>query len=168
MTEERTIAEAAHIAIMADAVKRETAELTEANATLATEKAGLTARVEVLEAAKAQLETEKAELQKAFDDYKTETERLAAVEVAKATRLAAVKVANPALPDTHFTEERVQAWAELPEATFAVVLDGIAATSGVAPAVKETAAFSGGESPTAPTKPAGTVAGFLSVRSGRK
>lgn len=168
MTEERTIAEAAHLAIMADAVKRETAELTEANAKLATEKAELTARVEVLEAAKAQLEAEKAELQKEFDEFKTETERVAAVEVAKAERLAAVKAANPALPDTHFTAERVQAWAELPQETFAVVLDGIAATSGVVAGAKETAAFSGGESPTAPTKPAGSVAGFLAARSGRK
>lgn len=144
---DRVYTEVEHLALMADAVTRETASLADAKADLETSVSEKAARVDVLEAEKAALETKVSEIEKAFADYKTEVERAREIETAKQERVKAVKAANDQLPDTYFTDERIQAWAEMDEAVFAIVLDGLTAAAGVVGA-KETAAFSGGESPT--------------------
>lgn len=162
--EDRTYTEAEHLALSADAVKRETADLSEAKATLETQVSEKAARVDVLEAEKAALETAKAELQTAFDTYKAEVERAREVEIAKQDRVAKIKAANEQLPETYFTDERIQAWAEMDEATFTLVLDGLTALAGAPAAGKETAAFSGGTAPTSTDKP--TVGGIFAARRG--
>lgn len=147
--EDRTYTEAEHLALSADAVKRETAQLTEAKSDLETKLSEKAARVDVLEAEKSNLETEKSALQKEFDDYKASVERALEIETAKKDRVGQIKAANDKLPDAYFTDERVQAWAEMDETAFAIVLDGLTALAG---ATKETAAFAGGITPTSADK----------------
>lgn len=164
---ERTYTEAEHLALMADAVKRETANLTESKEGVEAKVSTLTAQVDVLEGEKAALETKVADAEKALAEFKAEVERAQEVESAKKERVEAVKAANAQLPETYFTEDRVLAWAEMPETTFAVVLDGLtaaAATSGGG--IKETAAFSGGATATAGTKP--SVGRLFAARRGEK
>lgn len=156
--DDRSYTEVEHLALMADAVTRETASLTEAKESAETKVAELSARVDVLEAEKAALETKVTEAEQALADFKAETEKAAAIAQAKDERVKAVKAANESLPDTYFTDERVQRWAEMTEEAFAEVVDGIKAAAGVVGA-KETAAFSGGESPT--DKTASVTAGSI-------
>jgi hypothetical protein len=141
---DRTYTEVEHLALMADAVTRETASLTEA---------------------KESAETKISEAEKAFDDYKTELERLAAIETAKQERVEAVKAANESLPESYFTEERIQRWAEMETASFDAFIADITAVA-VSSEVKETAAFSGGESPTEASKV--TVGRIFAARRGEK
>ena len=165
-TEDRTYTEAEHLALMADAVKRETAELTEVKGGLETSVSDLSARVDVLEAEKAAAETKVSQVQADFDAFKAEVERAREVETAKNERLAKVKAANEALPDSYFTDERIQRWAEMTEEAFASLIDDLTAAAGAGP-VKETAAFSGGESPT--DKAASVTAGSIfAARRGEK
>ena len=161
--EDRTYTEAEHLALMTDAVRRETAELAEAKTGLETTVSEKAAQVDVLEAEKTKLEAEKAAIQKDFDDFKAEVERARAIETAKQDRVAQIKAANDSLPETYFTDERIQAWAEMDEKAFAIVLDGLTALAG-APAAKETAAFSGGITPTSTDKP--TVGRIFAARRG--
>lgn len=161
--EDRTYTEAEHLALMTDAVRRETAELSEVKTGLETAVSEKAARVDVLEAEKTALEAEKAALQKDFDDFKAQVERAREIELAKQDRVAKIKAANEQLPEAYFTEERIQAWAEMDEATFAIVVDGLTALAG-APAQKETAAFSGGTTPTSDDK--ATVGRIFAARRG--
>jgi chromosome segregation ATPase len=163
---DRTYTEAEHLALMADAVKRETASVTEVKESAETKVSELSARVDVLEAEKASLETAKAETQKAFDDYKAEVERAREVEAAKKDRLEKVKAANAGLPDSYFTDERIQRWAEMAEAAFAAFIEDITPLAGT-PA-KETAAFSGGETPTSTETAKATVGSIFAARRGVK
>lgn len=166
MAEDRTYTETEHTALMSDAVQRMTAALTTDKAALETSVSELTAKVDVLEAEKAALETKVSESEKAFDEFKGKVERDREVAALQTSRTEAVKAANDKLPDTYFTAERVLAWAEMSEDTFAVVLDGISATAGApSGAGRETAAFSGGESPTEGAK-APLVGKFLAMRQG--
>jgi chromosome segregation ATPase len=162
---DRTYTEVEHLALMADAVTRETASLTEAKESAETKISDLTARVDVLEAEKAALETKVSEAETAFDDYQTELERLAAIETAKQERVEAVKAANESLPESYFTEERIQRWAEMETASFDAFIADITAVA-VSSEVKETAAFSGGESPTEASKV--TVGRIFAARRGEK
>lgn len=164
---ERTYTEAEHLALMADAVKRETASVTEVKESAETKVADLTKRVDVLEAEKASLETAKADTQKAFDDYKAEVERAREVEAAKQDRVEKVKAANAALPDSYFTDERIQRWAEMAEAQFTSFLDDISPLAGATSQTKETAAFTGGVSPGAKDTKA-TVGSIFAVQRGVK
>lgn len=161
----RTYTEVEHLALMADAVTRETADVAEAKEVAETKVSELSARVDVLEAEKASAETKLSEVQTAFDGFKTEVERAREVEAAKQDRLARVKAANEQLPDTYFTEERIQRWAEMTEEAFASLVDDVAAAAGSSP-VKETAAFAGGDSPSAPAVT--TVGSLFAARRGEK
>lgn len=162
---DRTYTEVEHLALMADAVTRETASLASAKESAETQISDLSARVDVLEAEKAALETKVGEAEKAFEDYKTELERMAQIETAKQERVDAVKAANDSLADTYFTDERIQRWAEMTEVAFASFIEDITAVAATGPA-KETAAFSGGESPTEATKV--TVGSIFAARRGEK
>lgn len=161
---DRTYTEVEHVAIVADAVSRENASLLEANAGLETKVSELTGKVAALEAEKAtlssELETEKA----AHSDFKTQVERANEIEALKSEREAAVKDANPALPETHFTPERVLSWAEMNADTFQVVVDSIKASAGTPVVVRESAAFKGGAAAGTDGAAEGRVAGrFLTV-----
>lgn len=165
--EDRTYAEAEHLALMTDAVRRETAELAEVKAGLETKVSELTGQVDVLEAEKAALDTAKAEVEKAFSDYKAEVERAREVETAKHERLTRVKAANEGLPDSYFTDERIQRWAEMTEEAFASLIEDLTAAATAGPA-KETAAFSGGQSPSAPNAGVVSVGSIFAARRGGK
>ena len=161
----RTYTEAEHLALMADAVTRETASLTEAKGSLETNVSELSARVDVLEAEKAAAESAKDQVQADFDAYKAEVERAREVETAKKERLDRVKAANEQLPDSYFTDERILRWAEMTEEAFASLIDDLSAAAVAGPA-KETAAFSGGDSPTSTDKV--TVGSIFAARRGEK
>lgn len=163
--EDRTYTAQEHLALMADAVTRETAELSSAKETLETQVSELNQKVDVLEAEKAAAETKAADIQKEFDDFKAAQERAAAVETAKQERSKAVKDANPALPENYFTEERVQRWAEMAQESFDDFVESIKVAPGSE--VKETAAFVGGDSPTGKTAGEGSTASVLAARRGR-
>lgn len=163
-SEDRTYTEVEHVTLMAAAVQRENASIAEAKVELESKNSELTAKVEVLEAEKATLETKVSETEKAFEDFKTEVARDKEIETLKSERAAAIKAANSALPDTHFTPERILAWAQLDEATFEVVLDGLKATAGTPVAVRESAALKGGAEIAAGTTGERATAGaFLNV-----
>lgn len=164
---DRTYTEAEHLALMADAVKRETASLAEVKDGMETKVSELAARVDVLEAEKASLETAKAAAVKDFEDFKAEVERAREVEAAKKDRLEKVKAANTQLPDSYFTDERIQRWAEMAEDAFVAFIEDITPLAGT-PTAKETAAFSGGESPTSPETKSVSVGSIFAARRGEK
>lgn len=164
--DDRTYTSAEHLALMADAVTRETASLTEVKDGLETKVSELAARVDVLEAEKASLETAKADSEKALADFKAEVERAREVEAAKNDRLEKVKAANGNLPDSYFTPERIQRWAEMAEEAFVAFIEDITPLAGQ-PA-KETAAFSGGETPTSPEASKVTAGSIFAARRGEK
>lgn len=159
---DRTYTEAEHLALKADAVTRETAALAQAKEQAETQVSELSSKVDVLEAEKAAAEKKSEDLQAEFDQFKAETERAAQVEVLKKERAEAVKAANDALPEEYFKPERVERWAAMEQASFDDFLESIK----VAPA-KETAAFSGGDSPTGVTAE-GSTRSVLAARRGRK
>lgn len=153
---DRTYTEVEHLALMADAVTRETAALADAKVNLETELSEKAARVDVLEAEKASLETAKVAAETELAEFRAGIEALAAIEAAKADRVTKVKAANAALTDEYFTDERIQRWAEMTEEAFLAFVADITALP--ASPAKETAAFSGGESPTgATTVTAGSI-----------
>lgn len=125
-----------HIAILTDAVMRETANLSSV-------KEELEARVEVMDTEKAAaavvlsevqtrldvVEAEKAaEAQRAdaavaeLTEFKAGLERAAVIEQAKSDRLAAIKAADASLEEDYFSEERVQRWAEMANDSFAALV----------------------------------------------
>lgn len=167
-----------HVAILTDAVARETASLStvkeelEARVeVLGTEKAAAEtalseslARVDVLEAEKAAESARADAAEKAHADYVAELERISTVEKAKEERVEAIKAADASLEADYFTEERVQRWAEMADDQFAtLVTDLTEAAAKRKPFAKadddeddkapekarETAAFTGGSAPTA-------------------
>lgn len=102
----RTFSEDEHLAIVADRVTTETAELRETKAALETEKSDLETKLDVEIAAK---EAEKARADKAekdLADYKAEVEQREAAAERKDERIGAVKEAAPHLQDEFFTDEK--------------------------------------------------------------
>lgn len=162
---DRTYTEAEHLALLADAVTRENASLSDAKESAETKVTELAGKVDVLESEKATLESEKDSAVKALEDFKAEVERAKEIEAAKADRKAKVKAANDALADDYFTDERVQRWAEMTEEAFTAFVEDITPVAPGGPA-KETAAFSGGESPSEPGKP--TAGSLFAARRGKK
>lgn len=137
MSEPRTFTEDEHLAVLADRVLAQTASLTESVATLTAEKAELATKLDVAEAAKVALETEKAAAVKEFEDFKAE---LAAVEVAAAKkdeRLVAAKAAAAHLNDEYFADEaRVARIVAMSDESFDGFVADLAATN-AAPATTE-------------------------------
>lgn len=167
VADDRTYTEAEHTALMADAVRRETAELTGTKDSLEKANSDLTSRVDVLEAEKASAEKSRDDVQKEFDDFKADIERAKAVEDAKKDRLDRVKAAAEHLPDTYFTDERIQRWAEMSDESFTTF---VADLTDVTPttAVKETAAFNGGQNPTGKTDKVTPASIFTARRNAQK
>lgn len=163
----RVYTEVEHLALMADAVTRETASLADAKGELETQVSDLSARVDVLEAEKAAAESAKDQVQADFDAYKAEVERAQEVEARKQERRKAVEAANEQLPDSYFTDERIQRWAEMADEQFASLIEDLAAAAVAGPA-KETAAFSGGETPTSTEATKVSVGTVLAARRGKK
>jgi chromosome segregation ATPase len=146
---ERTFTEAEHLALLTDRVARETAEITAVKTQLETEVSELKARVDVLEAEKAAAVAERDTAKSEFDAFKAEIEEKAAVVERKEARVARVKAANDSLPEDYFSDERVQRWAEMADEVFEALVSDLEAVKVPAPTKTETAAFTGGDSPTA-------------------
>jgi hypothetical protein len=175
-----------HVAILTDAVARETAQLTSV-------KDELDARVEVLETEKAEAATALTDAQNKIDVLESEKAaetaradaaeqaRSSAVETAKIERAEAVKKADPSLADVedYFSEERVARWAEMADDQFQnLIADLTEAAAKRKPPAKgdddektppwlkeksrETAAFAGGEAPTSAGE-GSTLNSFLQV-----
>lgn len=181
--------------LIEEAVTRETAALSQVKATLEVEKANLEVEKAALTAelsqAKAKLdvlEVEKAEALKAaekatqdLEDFKTAETKAAQAAAKKMDRTQCVKASRDNFPEGFFTEERAERWAAMDDAGFAAYLQDLkeaAVSVGVTAVLpgnesaqelaRETAAFQGGQSPTA-AKPEGhsTLRNLLNVRAGR-
>lgn len=127
-----------HIAILTDAVTRETASLMSVKEELEarvevlyTEQAAATTaltetqtRLDVVEAEKA-AETQRADAAVAeLTEFRAQLEQAAVIEQAKSERVAAIKAADGSLEEDYFSDERVQRWAEMAgEAFDALVTD---------------------------------------------
>jgi chromosome segregation ATPase len=148
----RTFTEAEHFALLTDAVRRETADLVSDKDGLLAEKSDLQSRVDVLEAEKSALTTERDAIKAEFDDFKADLAEKAEAQARTEERLAKVRASADHLPEDYFTTERAARWAQMTDEAFDAALADLAATrpSGIASAVPETAAFSGGQSPAAP------------------
>lgn len=148
----RTLTEDEAYAISAANVKRETAELTGKVETLNKEKAELQKQLDVSQAA---VETEKAAREKAekdLTDYKAEVERETAAKGRRGEREKKVREVAKHLPDTFFTDERLDRWAAQDDEAFGGYLKELAelaptGTTGGAP--RETAMH--GQPPAAPS-----------------
>lgn len=173
---ERTFTEAQHFALLTDAVARETASLSTAKeqldtqiADLSTEKAALAgtvtelqSKIDVLEAEKAAAEKARDEATASFEAHKQAEAEKAAVEARKSERVAAVKAADNGLTDEYFTDARAQRWAEMSDEAFTSLVSDLTEAAAARPAptsteaaavtpeaARETAAFKGGDTPTA-------------------
>lgn len=181
--------EAQHFALLESAVKRETAELSEAKetlegqvGTLESEKAALAdelnttkSRIDVLEAEKAAAEARAEAAVKEFEDFKAELAREAEVAQKRTARIERVKAANASLGEDFFTSERAQRWAEMADDAFeALVADLTEAAAAVKPAeltdgksatelARESAAFTGGQTTTS-TDGESTLARLLGAK----
>lgn len=136
MADEPKYSEAQHVAILTDAVARETASLSTVKEqleskveALSSEKAAAETalteaqtKLDVLEAEKSAALTAVAAAEQALADYKAEIERAAAVEKAKEERVTAIKAADASLEADYFTPERIQRWAEMADEQFAALV----------------------------------------------
>lgn len=185
--------EAQHFSLLESAVERETSSLTAEKSalevqiqTLESEKAAVAAelsevknRIDVLEAEKATAEAAAETARTELEDFKSEIARKQRVAELKTQRAERVKAANENLADTFFSEERVTRWAEMTDEAFDALVTEMADFAAAAKAAKpvetpaptteqarETAAFSGGDTPTAP-EGTSALASFLAARQGR-
>lgn len=164
----RTFTEDEHFAVLTAAVQRETAELQTKLASLTTERDEAVQRVDVLEAEKAAATTERDKVTADFEAYRKDVEEKAAIAERKDARTERVKAANEQLPDSFFTAERAQRWAEMADEQFeALVADLAAAKSTLETPTeqRQTAAFSGGENPAGEAKTS-SLRSFLAARHG--
>jgi hypothetical protein len=169
--ETRTFTEAEHLAVLSDAVRRETANLQTDKETLSTEKAALETRVDTLEAEKAVLITERDNAVTELATFKADQAEKAAVEARKEDRLSKAKAAADHLPEDFFTAERAARWAEMSDEVFESACADLAATKPVtdgAVKIPETAAFTGGSSPKTPDEPISSVGSFLAHKRDAK
>lgn len=184
--------EAQHFALLESALKRETAELSEAKGTLeaqvgtlTSEKAALAddlatakSRIDVLEAEKAAAEAKAEAATKEFANFKADLAREREVAEKRALRVERVKAANTSLGEDYFTQERAQRWAEMPDEAFdALVADLIEAAAAkpgeqqtggeteksATQMARESAAFTGGQTATS-TSSETTLARLLGVK----
>ncbi len=153
-------------------------------AATATELSEARARIDVLEADKVNAEAAAEAVRTELADFKAEIERKARVEELKASRKARVQTANANLGDAYYSDERVTRWAEMSDEQFDLLAADMADAAKDAPASKdddakadadkapdktaekarETAAFTGGETPSASE---GSILGqFLGARRG--
>lgn len=133
---DRTFSEIELTALIADNVRRETAERDSTIATLTTEKmaaetasAALQDKVDIAETARALAEKELA-------DYKASVEDAKEIAARKETRVAAVREAAKHLTDEFFTAERAEAWARKTDEDFATYVAELAEVSKGATPVK--------------------------------
>lgn len=189
--------EAQHFSLLETAVERETASLTAEKSALeaqiqtlesekaatATELSEVKSRIDVLEAEKATAETAAETARTELADFKAEIERKREIEDKKKDRKDRVKAANESLVDDFFSEERITRWAEMDDNAFDAFVSDMAevakaakeaasaagtATTTTTEQAKETAAFTGGQTPSASEDGTSVLKSFLAARQGRQ
>lgn len=125
--DKRTFTEAEHEALLTDAVRREVATATESKDD---EIAGLRTQIDTLESEKAALEQAKADAENQFEEFKQGLDRMAEIASRRDERISEIRrVSAHDLPDSYFTEERVNRWAEMADEEFAALVDSQAEMS---------------------------------------
>jgi chromosome segregation ATPase len=186
--------EAQHFSLLKSAVEQETAALaTEKSglqaqietlesekAATATELSEALSKIDVLESDKVTAEKAAEEARTELADFKAFLEKKKQTEDKKSSRKDRVKAANENLADTYFTDERITRWAEMEDEAFDALVSEMTefASAGSTPAgenaatetktteqARETAAFSGGETPTSGGT-VSTLSSFLAARQG--
>lgn len=152
-TDGRTFTEDEHVAVLTAAVQRETAEVAAARDSALSECESLRSRIDVLEAEKASLVSEKTAVEKELADFRSEIEQARLIAERQQSRVDVVRSRAGHLPESFFTAERAARWAALDDDTFEAAVADLEGTR--SSEVKETAAFSGGE----PVKPPASVVG---------
>jgi hypothetical protein len=173
-TPQNVYSEAQHFALLTSAIERETASLAEAKksletqvetltsekAAMADELSGAKAKVDVLEAEVANAKAEAETVAKEYADFKADLERAREIEARKSARVERVKAANANLPQDYFSQERAARWAAMVDEVFDALVADLTEAAAAKPAetpgdkpatelAKESAAFTGGETPKA-------------------
>jgi chromosome segregation ATPase len=183
--------EAQHFSLLKSAVEQETAALTSEKSDLttrietlesekaatATELSEAMSKIDVLESDKATAEKAAEEARNELADFKAFLEKKKKTEDKKSSRKDRVKAANENLADAYFTDERITRWAEMEDDAFDALVSEMtefASAGATKPAAeneaetktteqaRETAAFSGGETPQAGN--VSTLSSFLAAR----
>lgn len=124
MADARTFTEAEHEAILTEAVRREVASATEDKDAKITE---LENQLDVIEAEKAEALTAKEKSEKDLQDYIEAQEAKETAAARRDERIDAVKAISAVeLPETYFTDARVQRWCEMADEQFDTLLDDMA------------------------------------------
>lgn len=175
--------ETAAVAAEKSALEAQVQTLESEKAAQATALTEAQSRIDVLEAEKATAETAAETARTELADFKSELERKAQIEDKKKARKDRVKAANESLADDFFSEERITRWAEMSDESFDALVADMTEVASAAKAsaatkettetvtetttqqAKETAAFSGGTTPS--TEGVSSLKSFLDMRQGR-
>lgn len=150
MADDPKFTESQHFALLADAVSRETASLTEAKTALETEKSelqekvtgleseksSLQSRIDVLEAEKAAEIASREKAEQDLAQYQADLAELAAVQERMAARVERVQASIDA-PADYFTEARAQRWAQMADEEFDALLADLAEHAAAKPKSKD-------------------------------
>lgn len=130
--DKKTYTEDEHIAILSDRVAKETAELTAERDELSTSKSELESKLDVAESARVAAEQKATEVEKAFEDFKTQIEADREAAARKDERLSKVKETASHLGDDFFEDEnRVKRIVAMDEEGFEGYLADLQATAKV-------------------------------------
>ena len=105
MADEKTFSESEHIAILADRVSKETADLTAERDQLVTTKTELENKLDVAESAKTAAEQKAETAEKALADYKAEVDAQREAAARKDDRIKQIKESAEHLDDAFFADE---------------------------------------------------------------
>lgn len=155
-------------------------------AALATELSELKSRIDVLESDKATAEAAADTAKTELADFKADLQRKQEIDEKKSTRKDRVKAANENLGDSYFSDERVTRWAEMSDEGFDALvaeMTEFAAASAkpkgkgdedededtkTSEKARESAAFTGGETPTNHDAGRSPLRQLLAVTTGQK
>lgn len=128
----KTFSQDEHIAILADRVARETADLTAERDQLKTEKADLESKLDVETSAKAAAEQAKADAERELAEFKAQVDGEREAASRKDERIAKVREAAKHLDEGFFTDEaRVARIVAMEETTFEGYVSDLASTAKV-------------------------------------
>jgi chromosome segregation ATPase len=154
MADEKTFSESEHIAILADRVSKETADLTAERDQLQAAKTELENKLDVAESAKTAAEQKAETAEKALADYKAEVEEQREAAARKDDRIKQIRESAEHLDDAFFADEaRVNRIVAMKDEDFEGYLADIKATAAKAPATtkaeapRETAMAGNGATP---------------------
>ncbi len=167
---EKSYSETEHFALLADAVRRETAEQASTREGLEAERSALQVKVTTLESELAAAVAGREEAETALADFKAELAEREAAAARESERVDAVRGVAPHLPDDYFTAERASTWGAMSDEVFTALISGLEAgrQAGAEVAERETsAAFRGGASPSAEGASGSSINQLFAARRGR-